>query len=323
MDDPNTILQEVTPCLAEWNIKPHSICLASHSENIVYKVTAEDESTYALRVHRPGYHSLAELNAEQVWTQALSEFGLQVPVAYPTSRGEFYVAAKCGGVVRQVALIGWLEGQPLADFLYHEGKPIKEIPLEMISQVGVTCAQLHNHTSGWQPPAGFTRHSLNVEGLLGADPFWGRFWEVSSLTATQRRTIKGLRNRAIERLTDYGELPKTYSMIHADLHEGNLFVTNDGLVVIDFDDAGFGWHQYDLAVALFSHSDRPDFDAIEYALIEGYRTQRSLSDEDASLLTLFTLIRNLALIGWANARPELERDEYLRFLIDKACRTKI
>ena len=323
MDDPSSILKQVTPCLAEWNIRPRRISLASHSENIVYKVIAEDDSTYALRVHRPGYHSLAELNAEQIWTEALSQFGLQVPIAYPTNSGEFYIAAKCGGGDRQVGLIGWLQGQPLDELLHPKGEPIKKVPLDMIRQVGATCAQLHNQAANWQPPAGFTRHRLNTEGLLGDDPFWGRFWEVPSLTPTERRTIISLRENAVGRLTDYGEPSKTYSMIHADLHEGNLFVTDDGLVVIDFDDAGFGWHQYDLAVALFSHSDRPDFDAIQHALIEGYRTQRSLSDEDASLLKLFTLIRNLALIGWANARPELGRDEYLRYLIDKACSTKI
>jgi len=36
----------------------------------------------------------------------------------------------------------------------------------------------------------------------------------------------------------------------ADLPPGNLLVHKDQLAVIDFDDAGFGWHHYDLAVAL-------------------------------------------------------------------------
>ena len=84
MDDPDKILSEVSSCLDEWNIQPAKIELASHSENIVYKVTGQDQSAYALRVHRPGYHSLAELKSEQIWTDALFRSGLQVPKAYPT-----------------------------------------------------------------------------------------------------------------------------------------------------------------------------------------------------------------------------------------------
>ncbi len=321
MDDPLTILQEITPCLSHWNIKPASIELASHSENIVYKVAAHDGTEYALRVHRPGYHTLAELKSEQIWTDALIQFGVRVPMAYPTPSGDYYIGVECGGTKRQIGLIGWLEGYSLDSVIAPVGEA--DFPLQMIREAGAICAQLHNQATGWRPPPEFIRPHLNLQGLMGEEPIWGRFWEVPSLTATQRGTIVGLRNQITRRLAGYGEPSTTYSMIHADLHEENLLVTDDGLIVIDFDDSGFGWHQYDLAVTLFAHSDRSDFDSIRDALIEGYRTQRDLSDEDLSLLDLFILVRTLVLIGWANARPEIGRDDYLPFLIDKACRARI
>ena len=112
-------------------------------------------------------------------------------------------------------------------------------------------------------------------------------------------------------------------MIHADLHEGNLFVTDAGMVVIDFDDAGFGWHVYDLAVALFSFCDRPDFTNIQDALINGYKSLRDLADEDLAILPLFILVRTLALLGWASSRPELGIEDYVRYLTDKACSTRV
>ena len=37
---------------------------------------------------------------------------------------------------------------------------------------------------------------------------------------------------------------------------------NEDLIVIDFDDCGFGWRQNDLAVALLTYSERSDFDVI-------------------------------------------------------------
>ena len=76
-------------------------------------------------------------------------------------------------------------------------------------------------------------------------------------------------------------------------------------------------------MALISFSERSDFDAIQLTMVEGYQTQRDLSDEDLSLLELFIVVRTLALIGWASARPELGKDDYLAFLIDKACRAKL
>ncbi|HJP50181.1 MAG: phosphotransferase [Pseudomonadales bacterium] len=320
MDDPKSILAEVKPCLTEWNIEPIDISLASHSENIVYKVTSHDDKTYALRVHRPGYHSLAELNSEQIWTDALMESGLQVPRAYPTSKGEFYVATECGGCERQVGLVGWLEGHPLGS-VTPKGKA--DFFLEKLREIGVICARFHNQAANWMPPPGFSRHRLNHEGFVGENPFWGRFWEVASLRTSERRTIDKLRTTVSRRLLDYGEQPQTYSMIHADLHEGNFLVGNNGLTVIDFDDAGFGWHIYDLAVALFSHTDRSDYDGIQNALIEGYRTERDITDEDLSLLPLFILIRALALMGWIHLRPEVKLGRYLSYLTDKACSTTL
>ena len=115
MDDPLEILDQVSPCLQQWNVKALNIEVASHSENIVYKVLAEDEQRYALRVHRPGYHSLAELASEQVWTDALNHYGIAVPIASRTRKGDFFAAVNFAGSTRYVGLVGWLEGRTLSE----------------------------------------------------------------------------------------------------------------------------------------------------------------------------------------------------------------
>ncbi len=88
---------------------------------------------------------------------------------------------------------------------------------------------------------------------------------------------------------------------------------------IDFDDAGFGWHQYELAVALFGLDDRSSFQAIQGALISGYRTVRPLDDDALSLLPLFLSIRRLVQISWMWDRPELGRREGLEWYIEQTC----
>jgi len=96
-------------------------------------------------------------------------------------------------------------------------------------------------------------------------------------------------------------------MIHADMHPGNVLVDGDRLTVIDFDDAAWGWHAYDIAVALVHHQDGPNLAAFERAYISGYRSVRPISDQVLRSVPMFRLVRGLAQIGWYHQRPELNR----------------
>ena len=100
--------------------------------------------------------------------------------------------------------------------------------------------------------------------------------------------------------------PAGYSLIHADMHPGNVLVDGDRLTVIDFDDAGWGWHEYDIAVALFYQQRSAHFEAFERAYVTGYRSVRRSSEQSLALLPMFRLIRGLAQIGWFHQRPELD-----------------
>jgi Ser/Thr protein kinase RdoA (MazF antagonist) len=113
-------------------------------------------------------------------------------------------------------------------------------------------------------------------------------------------------------------------MIHADLAPGNLIIQGENLHIIDFDDAGFGWHMYELATGLYPYQDHPRFSEMVNAVFGGYREDRQLCEESTGLLKLFLLIRALALVGWRAARPELElskipeRSRGSKWTIDKA-----
>jgi len=56
--------------LPEWRLGETKTELISRSENVVFRVDTRDGKAYALRVHRPGYHTLAELESEPIWTAA-------------------------------------------------------------------------------------------------------------------------------------------------------------------------------------------------------------------------------------------------------------
>ena len=119
-------------------------------------------------------------------------------------------------------------------------------------------------------------------------------------------------------LARYGADARTYSLIHADLHFGNVLVDGDRLAVIDFDDCGFGWHQYELAVVLFGHPAER-FDAHFESLLRGYRRGASLPGPGCGAGADVVVVRALALLGWIEQRPEHHRPGVVQAHKDRAC----
>ena len=112
-------------------------------------------------------------------------------------------------------------------------------------------------------------------------------------------------------------------MIHADLHQGNVFISHDKMYLIDFDDAGFGWYLYDIAVALYEYNFEEDYQTIEAAFLDGYTKHRVLTDAHRALLPMFLHIRSRAIIGWATARPELKQQALIDGLVQQTCKEAV
>jgi Ser/Thr protein kinase RdoA (MazF antagonist) len=175
---------------------------------------------------------------------------------------------------------------------------------DYFARLGALMGQLHNQASRWTPPAGFTRKRLDADGLLGDRPHFGRFWEYHSLSAQEQRMLLHARDEIVRVLMAYGDDARVFSMIHADMNDENLVIDGDRLTVIDFDDAAFGWHLYDIAIALNGCAE-PVAGASEAAFVAGYRSVRTMSDADLALLPMFRLIRGMAVLGWKGERPEV------------------
>ena len=306
--------------VAAWPISVETIELVSLSENAVFRVDATEGARYALRIHRPGYNSLPELESELLWTEALREQGIDVPAAVRTDDGRGYVPVSSSGweTPRQVGMVEWLDGVTLADLVSEASD--QHTRARHFAELGRVIASLHEHTTNWTPPSTFVRRVWDADGLVGLDPLWGRFWELPELGAAQRTLLLRTRESIWQALDGYGRDAGNFGLIHADLHAYNVLVVDDRLTAIDFDDAGFGWHQYDLAVALAAVRDDADFPAMQRALIEGYRAVRPLHANALRMLPLFLLVRRLVSLGWLHARPEIAgRDRRIAQLIAAAC----
>ncbi|WP_428668309.1 phosphotransferase enzyme family protein [Reyranella sp.] len=310
--DRETVDRTFTPAalaaLSFFPIDAGDLSLVSLAENVTFRVKdRRDGGAYVLRLHRPGYHTLDELVSERAWIRALARAGIEVPGAVSARDGRDYVPVTipATGEQRFAGMARWTEGRLLSEVLAETTD--NAVVEDYFGQLGALTASMHNQASAWRPPPGFKRHALDSDGLMGDAPHWGPFWEHQSLSAGERSLLLETRDRMHERLAQLSRDPSVYSLIHADMHPGNILIDGDRLTVIDFDDAGFGWHQYDIAVVLTYWQTKPNAAEIERAFLDGYRAVRPLPDDAPTSIPMFRLIRWMASIGWFHQRPELKR----------------
>ena len=310
--------------LEAWNLACTDIEVIKYRENAVFKIGTDDGMRFALRVHRSGYHSDAELRSELEWIAALQASGIEVPTVIPTSSGELFLRTVLPGTGEtvQIDLFEWIDGVQLGSAEEGLGDNVADIE-HSYRTIGGIAARLHNHGVAWNLPPGFSRHAWDTEGLVGDAPFWGRFWELEDLTQDQRTLVLQARDiirfelAAMAASPDYAS---SYGLIHADFVPDNVMVSNGAVRLIDFDDAGFGWHLFELATALYFIRDDPNFDVAFNALIAGYRQHRALPDVLLEKLPIFMMARGLTYLGWVHTRKNSDSARALTsFVIDLAC----
>ncbi|MFK7957123.1 MAG: phosphotransferase enzyme family protein [Lysobacterales bacterium] len=321
MTNSEALLDLAYHSLAHWGLKGN-LRLIKERENSVYAFS-DNHQQFALRVHRLGYHTNRSLTSEHRWIRALAKAGISVPQAVPTEQGNDFAVVSTDRLAddRQVDLMVWIEGHQLGSVesgMDTDGPDIRSVYQTM----GRVAAQIHDQATQWEIPADFERHSWDLDGLLGSQPFWGRFWELAALTPQQKQRIVYVRERLRDDLSSFGQTSENFSLIHADFSPENFLVDGDKVQVIDFDDAGYGWHMFELATALYFIQDEPYYEVAKLALIEGYRTRRRLSDDDVAQLPSFMAARALTYLGWVHDRPDsATAQELTPTLIDLCNRT--
>ena len=279
-------MTSVQAALARWGFDGGRATLIAARENKVYRIDHAGQS-FALRLHRRGYRQDAELSAELDWMAWLAQNGLSVPHPIASARGAHLEHVQ--GV--QVDVLSWVAGTTLDQILPDADGPTRAA---LFRELGVQMARLHAMSDAWPGAATCARAHWDGEGLLGADPLWGRFWENPDLSQDQRAMLIAFREAARAQLNSRSpELD--YGLIHADLVSQNVMVEGERIHLIDFDDGGFGFRIFEVATALYPHRFAADFETLKSGLIAGYRSERAL---DVAALELFMALRAVTYVGW-------------------------
>jgi Ser/Thr protein kinase RdoA (MazF antagonist) len=297
--------------LTRYGLDDVDLHFVKYRENYVFRAECGGEA-FAVRLHRPGLHSVAEVRTELAYLHALRQLGFPVPEPVQTRDGELIclVADGTGGEV-QVDLLRWVAGaSPLGDV----GEALdgtSRLTPEDFHRLGIMAATLHNHTERLGRLPGFSRAAWDVAGLVGEHALWGDPLALHVLSAADRALLTGAVACLAADLVELGTGPDVYGVIHADLTPENILVRDEELVLIDFDDFGEGWHLFELATVLFFYRPHPRFPEFVDAVIAGYRTQRSLDARHLRLWTGMLLARGLTYLGWAAQRRGEETSAFV------------
>jgi Ser/Thr protein kinase RdoA (MazF antagonist) len=266
--------------------------LVNLSENQTFRVDGPN-GTYMLRVHRPGYQSLAGIRSELAWLTALrTDTDLPIPRPVPGRDGE---------LIQEIA-----QARTAVLFAYEQGReptPADDL-VPIFRRLGHFAATTHLHTIRWRPPADFTRPTWDASSMLDADGLWGDWRLAPNMTPEIRRTLDALEPRLRAALAAYGKSPDRFGLIHGDMRLGNLLLDGDRLTLLDFDDCGFGWFVYDLAASLSFIETRAELPALIAAWLDAYQKLRPLTPADVAMIEPMILLRRMVLLAWIGSHGE-------------------
>jgi len=229
------------------------------------------------------------------WLAALNqEAGLPVPAPVKTQDGKLLVTILTKGIPqgRIVSLLRWLDGRRLSQGLCPEH----------LTALGRVVAQMHAFSAGWQPPAGFTRPAWNWDAQLGGSLFkCSRQELVASMPPQVQEPFETVSQEAKQVMESLGQAPDAYGLIHADLYPENVLFKTGDAYPIDFEDCGYGYWMWDIAVALCQWAWGADWERMRDAFREGYARVGCLPETQWAHLDLFVATQFATMVLWASA----------------------
>ena len=281
----------------QYNFNSVKLEFIKHLENTTFKFSAE-QGNFLVRVYCGLQNTVQDIESEAKIIEYLissNYYTYQKPI-YNNSNN-FVSIGEASGISKPVSILSWI-GSPIV------GNNVNDISL--FEKLGKLIAHIHNELADWQKPVDFHRQTFDAGNLIGQNGAFG--YANLAYKYFDRETVS-LFDSVYQRLIDFEAVAvkaNNFGIIHGDLHLNNVILHQKNLVPIDFDDSGYGYYIYDLAVILANYSEIPEYSAIKTNLIKGYRTNREFSIEIENKLSLFIAARYICIALFLAGKSEQE-----------------
>jgi len=314
--DYNKIVEEA---LKSYSVKGETIEFIAQSGSMVYKITADNNDIYCLKLYVSINNVLdavwsekAVVNSELEWISAISrDTNIVVPVPYKNIHGEYVTVID--GI--SCSLTKWLEGSP-SGF----GKPDgyikalvanedmdefddKEDAVSFITVLG----KLHKHASEWTLPAGFKRPVNELDDIVMTSTY-ARLdsLNIDLYNKDDINVIKLAVKKAFEKKKTIEKTHMTWGLVHSDYQPSNYLVHNHEIRPIDFGGCGFNYYLADVALAIhFIAPHKREF------FLDLYSKYFPLPDNYISLIETLYITSEFQILSWYLMRGYNEMDEWL------------
>jgi len=314
--EPDTLPQRVAArhkrevaevALSRYGLAGARLTLLGQAVNAVFRVDAPStigtgpRRRFVLRIYQTanggyvGAHDTPSIVSELMWVRSLRhDAGLIVPDPIPADDGALMAVAPPEDTEAwRCVLSAWVPGRRFSAGL----TPTR------LERVGRFMGRMHQHAATFVPPPGFTRPYWDWERLFGAASVLGPANHDRVFDAADLDVFAALARQADDVMRALGEGPGVFGMIHSDLHQGNYLFEGRDVHAIDFDECGFGYYLFDIAVTLFALRRREDYAPLRAAFLQGYRGERALTERDEQYLETFLAIRVVDFVNWIMSWP--------------------
>lgn len=281
MFDNRNLLNKIADTTAEYLGNEYISKFCCMSENVTYIAYKNGIPKYTIRISRPLYRTLSELQSEIDWLLLLQK--TDMPVPKPAEINSCYVNK--------------IKGHYVVVFKYIDGVMPQYNDCNVMYEAGRLAALLHKSTK----PENADRPIWSVENMTGINGLWGNWRENGQLNERDKNIIENKLNKIKEKINNYKT--NKYGLIHIDLRMTNI-VMGDKCYAIDFDDCGYGYYIQDLASALSFVEDSDKLEELKEAWYKGYEEISSLTDEDKAIADSFIILRRIQLLAWITSHKD-------------------
>lgn len=245
------------------------------SANMVYRCEKDGKACY-LRISPNEEREPDQIEAELAYVQYLGGEGYPAVQPIPSKAGNMVEAVETGEGVCYGVLFAGAPGISLgqtavdADAVYQWGRH-----LGWLHRLAMAYRSTGTPRNDWRARAAWMGEVL------------GRF--------PNEDAARGELDRITEYLSHLPATEETYGLVHYDFETDNVFTSEDGLHIIDFDDAVYHFYMMDIAVCLDEIDDVPEDrrEALRQAFLSGYRSEKDFPESGESLLPWFSRYNGL------------------------------